>query len=236
MKGYLHFICWCVFAVFDVGICGAQSFEYAVKHQHALKDCSGTLAINSDGVEYRSAHAKDSRKWRFDEIRTLEVKSATEIQVITYEDQKRWAGKDKIFKFVLLDKKASPELSEFLLSRVNRPMELALIPNDKDEPAFVVQVKHLQRITGTLGVLRVYQDRVVFQTANEGDSRYWRIRDIERFSQPDRFRFQIISYVPRAGGPTEVYNFQLMDDLPEGLYDYLWVHLHPSSYYPAIQH
>jgi hypothetical protein len=26
-----------------------------------------------------------------------------------------------------------------------------------------------------------------------------------------------------------------MEDLPEGLYDYLWVRLHPSSYYPAVR-
>ncbi len=61
-----------------------------------------------------------------------------------------------------------------------------------------------------------------------------RFGDIERFSRPDRFRFQIVSYVPKAGGPTEAYNFQLMEDLPEGAYDYLWVRLHLSSYYPAV--
>ena len=40
----------------------------------------------------------------------------------------------------------------------------------------------------------------------------------------DRFRIEIDSYLPEA------YNFELMDDLPEGLHDYLWVRLHPSSY------
>ncbi len=210
----------------------AQTFEYAVKHRHMGKDCRGTLKITPGGVEYKASRAKDSRTWKFDEIRTLEVKSPTEISVVTYEDQKRWFGKDKVFEFTLLDKKATPGLGAFLLSRVKRPMELAVIPEEGATPAFQIPVKHLHTVVGALGVLRIYADRIVFQSSKTGDSRYWRLADIERVSQPDRFRFQIVSYVPKAGGPTEAYNFQLMDDLPKGVLDYLWVRLHPSSYYP----
>ncbi len=213
----------------------AQNFEYAVKHRHILKDCRGTLKITDDGVEYRTDHAKDNRKWKFADIRTLEVKSPTEISVVTYEDQKRWAGKDKVFEFTLLDKKATPELTTFLLNHVKRPMELAVIPEEAEKPAFELPVKHLGTIKGSRGVLRIYADKVTYQSMTGGDSRYWRLEDIERFSQPDRFRFQIVGYTPKAGGPTEAYNFELIEDLPAGLYDYLWVRLHPSSYYPAVQ-
>jgi hypothetical protein len=214
----------------------AQIFEYGVRHHHTIKDCRGVLKINSEGVEYAATKAKDSRKWKFDNIRTFEVKSPTEISLVTYEDQKRWLGKDKVFEFTLLDKKATPELSSFLLGHVKRPMELVVFPEDSEKPVFEIPVKHLRSITGTQGVLRIYNDKVVYQTAAKGDSRYWRISDIERFSQPDRFRFQIVSYLPKAGGPTEDYNFQLFEDLPQGVYDYLWVRLHPSSYYPEIRH
>ena len=229
MKRYLR-ISFTLFVLCGAAPAWAQSYEYAVKHHHTLKDCQGTLKITGVGVEYLTAHAKDSRLWKFDEIRTLEVKSPTEISIVTYEDQKRWAGKDKVFEFTLLDRKATPELSAFLLSRVKRPMEVAVLP-EQGVPKFELPVKHLHTITGTTGVLKIYPDKVIYETAKAGDSRYWRLADIERFSQPDRFRFQIVSYVPMAGGPTEVYNFQLMEDLPEGLYDYLWVRLHPSSYY-----
>jgi hypothetical protein len=221
--------------LFSAARSDAQTFEYKVMHHHTLKNCRGTLKITPEGVEYRTPHPKDSRKWRYEEIRTLEVKSPTEISVVTYEDQKRWVGKDKVFEFALLGKKATPELSVFLLSRVKRPMELAVIPEEGGKPAFQVPVKHLHTVVGAMGVLRIYPDRIVFQSSKVGDSRYWRLADIERFSQPDRFRFQIVSYVPKAGGPTEVYNFQLLGDLPEGVLDYLWVRLHPSSYYAAVQ-
>lgn len=213
----------------------AQTFEYTVKHRHILSDCRGTLKITDNGVEYQAGHAKDSRKWKFDEIRTLEIKSPKKISIVTYEDQKRWAGKDKVFEFKLLDKKATPELTTFLVSRVKKPMELAVIPEEEKKPMFEIAVKHLGTVSGSRGMLRIYTDGVVYKSATGGDSRFWRLGDIERFSQPDRFRFQIVSYLPKAGGPTEVYNFQLMEDLPEGAYDYLWVRLHPSLYYPPIQ-
>jgi len=210
----------------------AQTFEYKVRHHHTLGGCTGTLRITAEGIAYLTARAQDARTWKFEEIRTLEVRSPAEIAVVSYEDQKRFLGKDRIFEFELLDKKATPDLSSFLLSHVKRPMELAVLPEVELKPVFEIPVKHLHTIVGATGVLRIYPDGVVFQALKQEDSRFWRLSDIERFSQPDRFRFQIVSYVPRAGGPTEVYNFQLMKDLPEGTYDYLWVHLHPSSYYP----
>jgi hypothetical protein len=213
----------------------AQDFEYTVKHHHTLEDCRGILKITADGVEFKAARAKDGRRWNFDQIQTLEVKSPTEISIVTYEDQKRWAGKDKVFTFTLLDKKATPELSAFLLSHVKKPMKLAVIPEDSEKPAYEIAVKHLRTVSGTRGVLRIYPHKVVYQSSASGDSRYWRIKDIERFSQAGRFRIEIVSYIPKVGGPTEAYNFQLMEDLPQGVYDYLWVRLHPSSYYPETQ-
>jgi len=213
----------------------AQTFEYSVKHRHALRDCRGLLTITPDGAEYKTSDKKDNRKWNWDNIRTFEVKSPTEISIVTYEDQKRWIGKDKVFEFTLLDKKTTPDLSAFLLNHVRRPLKLAVLPEDTEKPAFEIPVKHLRTIAGTQGVLRIYNDKVVYRTAAKGDSRFWRIQDIRRFSQPDRFRFQIVSYLPKTGGPDEGYDFQLFEDLPQGVYDYLWVRLHRSSYYPEIR-
>jgi hypothetical protein len=115
---------------------------------------------------------------------------------------------------------------------VKKPMTLAVVAEGTDA-VFEILVKHLQTLGGARGVLRLYTDRVVFQSVKEKDSRVWRLGDIQGFAQPDRFRIQIRSFVPAFGGPTEVYNFQLLDDLPEGVYDFLWVRLHPSAYYPA---
>ncbi len=214
-----------------------NQFQYSVRHHHTLKDCHGVLTISDTGVEYRTVHKNDSRRWNFDEIRLLRVESPTAVSILTYEDQKRYMGKDRTFSFQLVEGKVSADLSAFLLARVKRPMVLAVLPplaQDAEKPAFEIPVKHLHTIEGVMGVLRIYADRMIFQAAREGDSRYWRLSDISRFAQPDRYRFQIVSDVPMTGGPTEVYNFQLLNELPEGVYDYLWARLHPSSYYPAV--
>lgn len=136
----------------------AQGMEFEVQHHHTLKDCRGTLKISPDGVEYLTLHVKDSRKWTFDEIRTLEVLSPTRISIVTYEDQRRLAGKDRVFEFTLLKGKATPELSTFLLSSVKRPMAVAVLP-EQGVPDFELPVKHLHAITGTTGVLKSIRTR-----------------------------------------------------------------------------
>ena len=233
MKGKLSLLLFLFFAA--AGPLAAENrFQYSVRHHHNLKDCRGVLTITDAGVEYKTAHKSDSRRWSYGAIRLLKVASPTEISLVTYEDQKRYAGKDREFSFQLVEGKVRGDLSAFLLSVVKRPMVLAVLPApppDEEKPAFEIEVKHLHTIEGAMGVLRIYADRIIFETAKEGDSRYWRLSDLNRFAQPDRYRFQIVSDIPMTGGPTEVYNFQLLDDLPSGVYDYLWVRLHPSSYY-----
>jgi hypothetical protein len=211
----------------------AADFDFAVRHAHTFKDCRGSLRFTDAGVEYRASEAKDARSWTYEQILVIQVKSSTAITILTYEDQKRYLGKDRAFEFTLVERKVPADLSAFLLSKVKRPMLLTVLPEGEGKPAFEVRAKHLRTLGGAMGVLRVFEDRVVFQSEKEEDSRIWRLEDIQRFGHPDRFRFQITGYLQKAGGPTETYNFALLDDLPEGLYDYLWVRLNPSSYYPT---
>jgi hypothetical protein len=223
-----------LFLSLGAGAVPAQDFEFDVRHQHILKDCRGKLSFSVAGVEYRTSQVTDSRTWKYSDLRVVKVDSPTEITLVTYDDQKRLLGKDRAFEFTLLEGKVPAELSAFLLSKVSRPMVLAVLP-EAGQPAFEVPVKHLETFGGARGMLRIYSDRVVFESSHEDDSRIWRLRDIERFGQPDHLRLQITSRVPRHGGPTEVYNFELIEDIPDGLYDYVWVRLHPSAYYPAAQ-
>ena len=117
-----------VLGMMVVPVAEAQSFEFAVRHHHLLRDCRGTLKISAFGVEYQSSHPKDARKWKFEELQTIEVNSPSRISLVTYEDQKRYAGKDRVFEFELLTEKAKPELSMFLLQHVKRPMVLSVLP------------------------------------------------------------------------------------------------------------
>jgi hypothetical protein len=209
-----------------VPACLGQVFEFPVRHEHLFKDCTGTLTIRDDGVQYQTDHTEDARSWGFRDIRTIEVRSRAEIAVVTYEDQKRLGGKDRSFEFVLLEGEADSALSGFLLDRVKKPLMVA-VPPEGETPEFELAVKHLRFLGGSRGVLRIHPDRLVYEASDDReDSRVWRMSDIERIGRSGRFRLQVV------GSEGGTYAFQLMEELPDAVYDYVWLRLHPSAYYP----
>lgn len=211
----------------------AQSFEFTVEHQHALRNCRGTLTITPDKIEYKTTHKKDSRTWRYIDIRQIKVESPTVLEIVTYEDQRRMLGRDRIFKFRLLVGQITPELSALLMAEATHPLVTSVMPMSDGAPTFELAVKHLHTLGGCEGVLRIYPDRVTYESRDRpSDSRFWRYTDIEHFGHPARYRFEITTYEDRFGGPTKVYNFQLKEEFPARAYDYLWVRVHPTKFYP----
>lgn len=211
----------------------AQQFEFSVEHQHTLRNCRGTLVITPDKIEYKTSHKKDSRVWEYVNIRQIKVESPTALEIVTYEDQRRMLGRDRIFKFRLLEGQITPEVSALLMAKATHPLVTSVMPVSGGSPTFEVPVKHLHAFGGCEGVLRIYPDRVTYESKDKpSDSRYWRYMDIQHFGHPTRYRFEITTFEDKFGGPTTVYNFQLKEDFPEGAYDYLWVRVYPMKYYP----
>lgn len=205
----------------------AQSFEFPVEHQHTLRNCRGTLTITPDKIEYKTTHKKDSRAWEYVSIRQIKAESPTALEIVTYEDQRRMLGRDRIFRFRLLEGQITPEVSALLMTSATRPIVTSVMPVTAGPPTFELAVKHLHTFGGCEGVLRIYPDRITYESRDRpSDSRFWRYTDIEHFGHPTRYRFEITTYEDQFGGPTKVYNFQLKEDLPAGAYDYLWVRVH----------
>ena len=65
----------------------AQSFEFAVKKDQLLGSSEGTLVFGLQSVEYLTADLNDARQWAYDDIKQIQVLSATRITIKTYEDQ-----------------------------------------------------------------------------------------------------------------------------------------------------
>jgi hypothetical protein len=78
-------------------------FEFRVRHHHLFNDCRGTLGIFAQGIEYHTSHKEDGRKWSFEELRMIKISSPSELSLVTYEDQERFLGKDRIFEFTLME-------------------------------------------------------------------------------------------------------------------------------------
>jgi hypothetical protein len=211
----------------------AQSFEFPVEHQHTFRNCRGTLIITPDKIEYKTTHQKDSRTWRYVDLREIKVESPTDLEIVTYEDQSRMLGRDRIFKFRLLQGQMTQEVSALLLKQATRPIVTSIMPSTTGSPVFEIPAKHLHTLGGCEGLLKIYPDRVTYQSSDKPtDSRYWRYSDIQSVGHPTRYRFEIATFEAKLGGPTRVFNFELKGDFPATAYDYMWVRINPSDYYP----
>jgi len=214
---------------FAVNPVSAQSYEFLVEHEHTFRNCRGTLVITPERIEYQTIHKKDMRVWRYSDLRQIKIESPTSIELVSYEDQNRMLGRDRVFKFKALEGEITSEISDMLVERAARPVVTSVGPATDDAPAFKAPVKHLHRFGGCIGTLRVYPDRMVYESEDmPSDSRYWRYGDIQNISQSDRYRFEVITFEEKLGGPKS-YNFQLREALPAQAYDYVWARVYPSK-------
>src|SRR5215475_8382957 len=211
----------------------AQSFEFQVERELLLRNHRGTLVITQDGIEYRTDQKNESRSWRYKDIQQIKIESPTVLEILTYEDQRQMLGRDRIFRFRLLEGKITPEVSALLVAKAARPVATSVAPVTNGEPKYETAVKHLHAFGGCEGALRIYPDRVTFESTDKPEhSRYWRYSDIQGFGHPSRYRFEITTFEDKFGGPTKVYDFQLKEDLPASTYDYVWVRVNPAELYP----
>lgn len=211
----------------------AQSFEFPVERERIFRDHRGTIVITTDGIEYRTTQKNESRSWRYTDIQQIKIESPTEFEILTYEDQRRMLGRDRIFRFRLLEGKITPEVSALLMTKATRPVAMSVAPVTDGAPEFETAVKHLHNFGGCEGKLKIYPDRVTYESEDKpAHSQYWRYSDIQNFSQPSRYRFEITTFEDKFGGPSKVYDFQLKEDLPAQAYDYVWVRVNPAELYP----
>ena len=213
-----------LFIIFAVPLAAqAQSYEYVVEHQHTLLNCSGTLSISADKIEYQTTHKEDARVWRYEDIQQIKVVSPTRLEITSYEDQKRMLGRDRVFKFKLLVGQISSEVTALFINKAKYPVATSVMPETDEAPKYEVAVKHLHTFGGCEGVLKVYPDRMTYESKDQTEkSRYWRWADIQSISRSGPFQFSITSYELQFGGPTKSFNFALKERMNDSVYDYLW--------------
>lgn len=214
---------------FAVKPAAAQNSDLAVEHEHMLHSCRGKLTITPERIEYKTDHKEDSRTWSYAELKQIKVESPIRIELVTYEDQKRMLGRDRVFRFRVLEGEISSETSALLMEKTAHPLVTSVKPATDGTPVFDVPVKHVHAFGGCVGTLRIYPDRVVYESQDmPSDSRYWRYGDIQNFSQSERFRFEVVTFEDKFGGP-KAYNFQLREELPANAYDYVWARVYPTK-------
>jgi hypothetical protein len=205
-----------------------QEFQLQVRHDHLLASCKGELIINRDGVEYRTTTKQDARNWSYTDIKMIKLGSPKEIGILTFESSKMKLGRDREFEFKLLNGEVSKEVSDFLLAYVKRPIADSVFETE-GAPKYEIPVRHRHTFGGEQGVLKIYDDRVEYQSRKAESSRYWRWTDIQGISRMGPYRFSITTFEPMFGGPTKTFNFDLKERMGDEEYDYLWSRVNKIS-------
>lgn len=199
----------------------AQEFKYSVEHDHLFKSCKGELIINLQGVEYRTDNREHARSWSYADIQMIKLATAKKIEVISYESSRMRLGRDKTFAFKALKGEVTKEVSDFLLAHVGRPLATGFVASE-EKSQYEIPVRHRHSFGGEQGRLKVYADRVVYESAKQEGSRYWRWSDVKGISRTGPYQFSVMTFEPKLGGPTKTYNFDLKEPMGDAVYEYMW--------------
>lgn len=199
----------------------AQEFTYKVQQDRLIGHRDGELIISTRGVEYRAKKEKDSRMWTYTDIKLLEILSSTRVRVWTYQNRKLLLGQEESLTLKIIDGQIDQQVSDFLRARITRPL-VTSFTNEESESLSQMPVKHLHRLSGCQGVLKVYADRLAYEAEDGHDSRSWRWTDIRAVGRPDIDRFEVLTFEPQTGGPKRSFNFILKEPLPDRTYDFIW--------------
>lgn len=199
----------------------AQEFTYRVQQDRFKGHRDGELIISGNGVEFRAKKEKDSRVWTYTDIKLFEILSPTRVRIWTYQNRKLLLGQEESLTFKIIDGQMDQQVNDFLRERITRPL-VTSFTNEESESFAQIPVKHLHRLSGCQGVLKVHADRLVYEAEDGHDSRSWRWTDIRAVGRPDIDRFEVLTFEPQTAGPKRSYNFILKEPLTDKTYDFIW--------------
>ena len=244
-KLYLLIVLWSALALFANAqnpppSQDAQPLTYKVIHDHAIGQGQGELRILANGIAFKG-EGKDedrhSRTWRDADIKRLAI-LRDELRVTIYEaahipliprkapftDGKAIrTGSEHDYLFRLREGEITAEVVRALLTRFHRSIETSVIPTaESGKLLFEIPVFHRHRAGGKSGMLRVYEQYVVFNADATGDSRFWRYADIRDLGQLGRYQFELATWEGQFGVEGKSYIFDLKRLMTEAEYEGLW--------------
>lgn len=210
--------------VLSSALAAGPPFSAEVRHRHMHGAGTGTLRVSADGVAFEETGKKSdhSRTWKFDDLQQFEL-SIERIRIITYEDVRWQFGRDREYVFDDLPDGFAADLNAFLADRLDQRYVAALATGG-GTARWEMAAKMLEGRNGANGMLRVADDRIVFETEKDGVSRTWRINDIQNVASAGRFELTLTTYERAAwhhGAPREV-RLQLKQPLTDERYNSLW--------------
>jgi hypothetical protein len=203
-------------AVATAALASAESFTYEIRG-------GGTLKVDEEGIAF-SKPKKRLQVWTYTHLQEVKV-SDNQLLLVTYEDSPRWKlGVDRSFRFQLADpQKDFRAVHELLQDRLDQRLVSALADPPTDFQ-WKVLVKKLGLVKGSEGTLYVAADRLIYHSAIPGQSRTWRLQDLENVHSSGPFDLTLTTYErARAGyGSQRSFHFRLKEALDQARVDTLW--------------
>ncbi|HKY26438.1 MAG TPA: hypothetical protein VJM12_00675, partial [Pyrinomonadaceae bacterium] len=192
----------------------AQEFKYKVELDRLIGHRDGELIITDKGVEYHAKRENESRSWAYADIKLIEILSPARLRLQTYKDRKLYLGTDESLTFKIIEGELNHAVSDFLRGRTTRPFVTSLVEENEQTSIAEIPVKHSHRFGGCEGVLRVYSDKLEYESETGHNSRSWRWTDIRSVGRSDIYRFEVETFEPQIGVSSRSFNFVLKERMP----------------------
>jgi len=191
-------------------------FDLKVTRVRMLRNQSGDLHIDIEGIKFRSSDGKTTITIAMKDLREGDVADPHALRFETYEVQK-WKPTDRrAYTFRAQPDAPVEQLAQFLATRLHRPVVGHYDAGHYSAASqFHVAAYHRRTLRGTDGMLEIGPDALQFVSNKPADSRTWLYRDIETIGMPDSFRFRVTTN-------RETYILELKAELPEAAYQFAW--------------
>jgi hypothetical protein len=204
---------------------GSLHWTSEAKLNRFPKAIRGSLAISSEGVDFRQAKGQPLH-WTVQDIRTVELPSPRKLSLVTYQNRLWHVPGDRAFDFKLKSA-MPPEVAAELVRLVGKPA-INGVPTSHATTFATIGARHRTLGGGSSGVLRFHDGGIDYLAAKRDDSRSWRWADIQTLAHPDPYRLRI-------GGYLETLDFELKQPLSGNLFDRLWNHVYTQELNMGLQ-
>ena len=201
---------------------GAADISFDAKWKKPMRpDVDGTLSIGEERISFDPGEeGKRALEWSFEDVQHFDRASPTEIAIQSYADSIVRLGRDRWYRFVLLEGTFSEELHARVVTRIGKPAtdRVAREPADAE---LAIPAKHVKLLRGSQGTIYFTPEWIMYSTEARGESRAWRLdRDVEAIWSSDPYRLEVHvlggseAFVRRA----EVHRFSLKRRLDTAYY------------------